>query len=34
MRNGAWGALMKPVVEALGHDDMVALAAYCASLAP
>jgi cytochrome c553 len=33
-RNGAWSALMKPVVDALDHDDMVALAAYCASLAP
>ena len=33
-RNGAWAALMKPVVETLTLDEMVALAAYTASLAP
>ena len=33
-RNGSWSALMKPVVATLTQDDMVALAAYCASLEP
>lgn len=33
-RNGAWAALMKPVVEQLELDEMVAIAAYAASLAP
>jgi cytochrome c553 len=30
-RKGAWSPLMKPVVEKLTQDDMVALAAYAAS---
>jgi cytochrome c553 len=34
VRNGPWAALMKPVVAALSEEDMVALAAYTASLAP
>lgn len=34
MRNGLWGELMKPVVAPLSDEDMVALAAYAASLAP
>jgi cytochrome c553 len=34
VRNGPWSALMKPVVAALSEEDMVALAAYTASLAP
>lgn len=33
-RNGAWAELMKPVVEQLSEEDMVAIAAYTASLAP
>ena len=33
-RNGAWAALMKPVVAPMTLEDMVALAAYAASLAP
>ena len=33
-RNGDWAALMKPVVEKLELDEMVAIAAYTASLAP
>jgi cytochrome c553 len=33
-RNGAWAALMKPVVEAMGLEDMVDVAAYAASLEP
>jgi len=33
-RNGAWAELMKPVVERMSEDDMVAIAAYTASLAP
>ncbi len=33
-RNGDWAVLMKPVVENLTLEDMVALAAYTASLAP
>lgn len=34
VRNGPWTPLMKSVVEKLSQDDMVALAAYAASLAP
>jgi cytochrome c553 len=33
-RAGSAGALMAPVVEKLSHDDMIALAAYVASLTP
>jgi cytochrome c553 len=33
-RNGEWAALMKPVVEQLELDEMIAIAAYAASLAP
>jgi cytochrome c553 len=33
-RIGSAGALMVPVVEKLSHDDMIALAAYVASLQP
>ncbi|MDQ3831640.1 MAG: c-type cytochrome [Candidatus Tectomicrobia bacterium] len=33
-RAGLWSALMKPVVEKLSVDDMIALAAYAASLSP
>ena len=33
-RNGQWAALMKPVVAGLSEEDMVAIAAYSASLAP
>jgi cytochrome c553 len=33
-RNGAWAALMKPVVEQMSLEDMVDIAAYTASLAP
>jgi cytochrome c553 len=33
-RKGSMGALMAPVVEKLSHDDMIALAAYLASLKP
>ncbi|MEO8007036.1 MAG: c-type cytochrome [Betaproteobacteria bacterium] len=33
-RNGQWGELMKPVVAGLSEEDMVAIAAYTASLAP
>jgi cytochrome c553 len=33
-RGGASVALMKPVVEKLTNDDMLAIAAYAASLAP
>lgn len=33
-RAGSAGALMAPVVEKLSHDDMIALAAYAASLPP
>jgi cytochrome c553 len=33
-RKGAWAALMKPVVEGMTLEDMVALAAYTASLPP
>lgn len=34
VRNGAWMDLMKPVVERLTQDDMIAIAAYAASLEP
>jgi len=34
VRNGSWAALMNPVVSGLTEEDMVALAAYAASLAP
>lgn len=34
MRNGPWAPLMKPVVEKLSEDDMIAIAAYTASLEP
>jgi cytochrome c553 len=34
VRNGSWSALMQPVVQELSLEDMVALAAYTASLAP
>jgi len=34
MRTGTMSALMKPTVEKLDVDDMIALAAYSASLAP
>ena len=33
-RAGLWSPLMKPVVEKLSVDDMIALAAYAASLSP
>jgi cytochrome c553 len=33
-RDGAWAALMKPVVAPMTMEDMVAVAAYTASLAP
>ena len=33
-RNGPWGALMNSVVAGLSEEDMVAIAAYTASLAP
>ena len=33
-RKGVWSELMKPVVEKLTNDDMLAIAAYTASLAP
>jgi cytochrome c553 len=33
-RHGGMAALMKPVVEKLGHDDILALAAYVASREP
>ena len=33
-RNGQWVELMKPVVAGLNQEDMVAIAAYTASLAP
>jgi cytochrome c553 len=33
-RNGSWAALMKPLVAGLTIDDMVAVAAYAASLEP
>ena len=34
VRNGQWAELMKPVVAGLSEGDMVAIAAYTASLAP
>jgi cytochrome c553 len=34
MRNGQWAELMKSVVARLSEEDMVAIAAYTASLAP
>lgn len=34
MRNGPWAPLMRAVVEGLSEEDMVAIAAYTASLAP
>jgi len=34
VRNGQWTALMQPVVAKLNEEDMVALAAYTASLSP
>jgi cytochrome c553 len=34
VRNGQWAALMKSVVAPLSDEDMVALAAYTASIAP
>ena len=33
-RHGTWSALMKPVVETLTAEDMVAIGAYVASVAP
>jgi cytochrome c553 len=33
-RNGDWAVLMKPVVQQMSEEDMVAIAAYAASLAP
>jgi cytochrome c553 len=33
-RKGTWGELMKPVVEKLTPQDMVAIAAYTASRVP
>jgi cytochrome c553 len=33
-RDGSWTALMKPVVSKLSQDDMIAIAAYLASLRP
>jgi cytochrome c553 len=33
-RQGSAGAPMAPVVEKLSHNDMIALAAYIASLKP
>lgn len=33
-RNGSWAALMKPVVASLTDEDIIALAAYAASLSP
>jgi cytochrome c553 len=33
-RAGAWSGLMQPIVEQLSLDDMIALAAYAASLSP
>jgi cytochrome c553 len=34
VRKGAWSELMKPVVSKLTNDDMIAIAAYTASLKP
>ena len=33
-RAGAWSGLMTPVVDQLSVDDMIAVAAYVASLSP
>jgi len=33
-RKGQWTELMKPVVEKLSADDMLVIAAYCASRQP
>ena len=33
-RNGAWAPLMKGVVEKLGDEDMIAIAAYLTTKAP
>ena len=33
-RKGTWTELMKPVVTRLSEDDMLAIAAYTASLKP
>ena len=33
-RNGVWAQLMKPVVEKLTAEDLVAIGAYTASLPP
>jgi cytochrome c553 len=33
-RNGAWVPLMKGVVEKLGDDDMIAIAAYLTTMSP
>jgi cytochrome c553 len=33
-RSGVWSDLMKPVVEKLTADDLVAIGAYTASLTP
>jgi cytochrome c553 len=33
-RRGPWAELMKPVVAGLSNDDMLAIVAYTASLAP
>ena len=34
VRTGTWVTLMKPVVEKLTMDDMIALAAYIGTLEP
>ena len=34
LRQGSWAQLMKPVVAPLTDDDIIAIAAYAASLAP
>jgi cytochrome c553 len=33
-RKGEWTSLMKPVVEKLSDDDIIAITAYTASLMP
>jgi cytochrome c553 len=33
-RHGTWSALMKPVVEKLTAEDLVAIGAYLASVKP
>jgi len=33
-RAGEWSGLMRPIVQKLSLDDMIALAAYAASLSP